>query len=189
MNEQTIPITTSKRLAAEFLGTAFLLPWSSAPHHGAKSFGRKYRHRLTRQHHRHWRRLDCLNLMFGEVSGAHFNPAVSMMAALQKEISAQLFVLYVIAQIAGAFADMSRRTPPCSTLPSFLPLPMYARALRNGGGIYRDLWPHRSHHQYFAHSPRHHTPFAVAAYITAAYWFHLFYFICQPSSEFGTRCK
>jgi len=39
---------------------------------------------------------------FGEISGGHFNPAVSLGALLDKRIDAATFVQYVVAQIAGA---------------------------------------------------------------------------------------
>ncbi len=39
---------------------------------------------------------------FGEVSGGHFNPAVSLGALIDKRIDASTFVMYVVAQVAGA---------------------------------------------------------------------------------------
>lgn len=39
---------------------------------------------------------------FGEVSGGHFNPAVSLAALIDKRIDVSTFVMYVIAQVAGA---------------------------------------------------------------------------------------
>lgn len=39
---------------------------------------------------------------FGEVSGGHFNPAVSLAALIDKRIDLSTFVAYVIAQVAGA---------------------------------------------------------------------------------------
>jgi aquaporin Z len=39
---------------------------------------------------------------FGEVSGGHFNPAVSLAALIDKRIDISTFVMYVIAQVAGA---------------------------------------------------------------------------------------
>lgn len=40
--------------------------------------------------------------VFGEFSGAHFNPAISLAAFVKGEISAKRFGLYVVAQLAGA---------------------------------------------------------------------------------------
>jgi len=39
---------------------------------------------------------------FGEVSGGHFNPAVSLGALLDKRIDVSTFIMYTIAQVAGA---------------------------------------------------------------------------------------
>lgn len=47
--------------------------------------------------------LMMLLVTFGKVSGGHFNPAVSVAMLLNKELSFKEFVLYVIAQFAGAF--------------------------------------------------------------------------------------
>ena len=40
--------------------------------------------------------------LFGRVSGAHFNPAVSLALLLRQKLSAMEFVLYVIAQLLGS---------------------------------------------------------------------------------------
>src|SRR3954468_2910880 len=45
--------------------------------------------------------LVVLITMFGPVSGAHFNPAVSLVFALRRELSAREAGCYVAAQIAG----------------------------------------------------------------------------------------
>jgi aquaporin Z len=39
---------------------------------------------------------------FGEVSGGHFNPAVSLAALIDKRIDVSTFIMYVISQTAGA---------------------------------------------------------------------------------------
>ena len=45
--------------------------------------------------------LYVLITMFGPVSGAHFNPAVSLAFALRKELGVAVLALFVVAQIAG----------------------------------------------------------------------------------------
>ncbi len=45
-------------------------------------------------------------LMFGNVSGAHFNPAVTFAFWLRREISARLGLAYVVAQIIGGLLGM-----------------------------------------------------------------------------------
>jgi glycerol uptake facilitator-like aquaporin len=42
-----------------------------------------------------------LILTFGPVSGAHFNPAVSIAAALRRELPARVAAAYIAAQIVG----------------------------------------------------------------------------------------
>jgi glycerol uptake facilitator-like aquaporin len=50
--------------------------------------------------------LVVLILVFGPVSGAHFNPAVSLAFALRGELPRQEALLYVACQIAGAVAGV-----------------------------------------------------------------------------------
>ena len=45
--------------------------------------------------------LFVLIMLFGPVSGAHFNPVVSLVAMLQRQLSARAFAGYVSAQMAG----------------------------------------------------------------------------------------
>jgi len=46
--------------------------------------------------------LYILVTLFAPISGAHFNPVVSAVSAIAKEISPKIFFLYSAAQIAGA---------------------------------------------------------------------------------------
>ncbi len=50
--------------------------------------------------------LTVLILMFGPVSGAHFNPAVTLAFAVRKDIDARTGILYVALQIVGAVAGV-----------------------------------------------------------------------------------
>jgi len=50
--------------------------------------------------------LVVLILCFGPISGAHFNPAVTLSFAIRKEISARDAVFYLIAQVFGAIAGV-----------------------------------------------------------------------------------
>jgi glycerol uptake facilitator-like aquaporin len=45
--------------------------------------------------------LTVLILTFGPVSGAHFNPAVSIALALRREFSARVTAVYIVAQVIG----------------------------------------------------------------------------------------
>jgi glycerol uptake facilitator-like aquaporin len=51
--------------------------------------------------------LVALILMFGTISGAHFNPAVTLSEAWQKNLPATNVLPYVALQVAGAFAGVA----------------------------------------------------------------------------------
>ncbi|MBW8638425.1 aquaporin family protein [Hoeflea sp. WL0058] len=50
--------------------------------------------------------LVILITMFGPISGAHFNPAVSLVFFLKRQLPAQLFAAYVAAQIIGGLVGV-----------------------------------------------------------------------------------
>ena len=51
--------------------------------------------------------LVVLILIFGSVSGAHFNPAVTLSFLLQRKITVGLALLYVLVQICGGLIGMA----------------------------------------------------------------------------------
>jgi len=114
--------------------------------------------------------LVALILTFGPVSGAHFNPAVSFADASQGGLRWTEAAAYSIAQIIGAFAGVA-------VADAMFDLPLYAlsRHVRAGGsqvlsegvatfGLLAVIWG-------CARRRSDAVPFAVGAYITAAYWF------------------
>ncbi|MDE2430341.1 MAG: aquaporin family protein [Burkholderiales bacterium] len=114
--------------------------------------------------------LGALILSFGTVSGAHFNPVVSMAEAWQGNLQRHLLLPYIVVQIGGAFAGVIA-AHWMFDLPALFP----SAHVRNGAG---QLWG-----EFIAtfgliaviiscsRTRPASTPFAVAAYITAAYWF------------------
>jgi glycerol uptake facilitator-like aquaporin len=50
--------------------------------------------------------LVVLVMAFGPISGAHFNPAVSLVFALRRELASRLCLLYAMFQVAGAMAGV-----------------------------------------------------------------------------------
>ena len=44
--------------------------------------------------------------MLGPVSGAHFNPAVSLVATLRRDLAARDLLPYVLAQLGGGLAGV-----------------------------------------------------------------------------------
>lgn len=114
--------------------------------------------------------LVALILTFGPISGAHFNPAVTLAAAWQRGIAWREVPSYIVAQLVGAFTGVA-----VAHLMFGLPLFLASRHARSGGaqmfsefvatfGLVAVIWSCVR----FRSSA---VPFAVAAYITAAYWF------------------
>ena len=114
--------------------------------------------------------LVALILTFGGISGAHFNPAVSLADAWQGGLAWRELPVYIFAQILGAFAGVAT-----AHLMFGLTLFSASRHVRAGRsqmfsefiasfGLLVVVWGCvRFRSQALA--------FAVAAYITAAYWF------------------
>jgi len=114
--------------------------------------------------------LAVLILVFGPVSGAHFNPAVSLALSIRSELRWTMAVAYIAAQLVGAVAgvwvahlmfelpvwqlSMTQRTGTgqwlAEAVATFgLLLTIFGCAARTPGAI----------------------PYAVGLYITSAYWF------------------
>ncbi|MES2934221.1 MAG: aquaporin, partial [Pseudomonadota bacterium] len=114
--------------------------------------------------------LVALILMLGTISGAHFNPVVTLSEAWQQNMPASEAAPYIAVQIAGAFAGVA-----AAHLMFDLPLFFASEHVRSGAAQW---WS-----EFVAtfgllaviigcsRSRPSATPFAVAAYITAAYWF------------------
>jgi glycerol uptake facilitator-like aquaporin len=114
--------------------------------------------------------LVALILTFGPISGAHFNPAVTLADASQGGLPWRDVPAYLIAQIIGAFAGVA-----VAHVMFELPLFFASRHARGGAaqifsefvatfGLLAVIWG-------CARRRSSAIPFAVAAYITAAYWF------------------
>ena len=113
--------------------------------------------------------LVVLILTFGPISGAYFNPAITIAHAWQRVVLWREVPAYVLVQIAGAFAGVG-----VAHLMFGLPLFFASRHARNGNaqlfsefvasfGLLAVIWGCARFRSTVA--------FAVAAYITAAYWF------------------
>jgi glycerol uptake facilitator-like aquaporin len=114
--------------------------------------------------------LVALILTFGPVSGAHFNPAVTLADAIQGGIAWRDVWVYILAQIFGAFAGVA-----AAHLMFGEPVFFASRHIRSGGaqvfsefvatfGLLSVIWG-------VSRSRAEAAPFSVGAYITAAYWF------------------
>lgn len=115
--------------------------------------------------------LVALILTFGPISGAHFNPAVTLADASQGGLPWGEVPAYLGAQVAGAFAGVA-------TADVMFELPVFfaSRKARESGaqlfsefvatfGLLAVVWGCVRLKQKAV------VPFAVGAYITAAYWF------------------
>lgn len=114
--------------------------------------------------------LIALILMFGTISGAHFNPVVTLSEAWQKNIQPTEVVPYMLVQIAGAFAGVAAAHmmfgEPLFSASEHIrtgPSQWWSEFVATFGLIAVIIACSRSRPAV--------TPFAVGAYITAAYWF------------------
>jgi glycerol uptake facilitator-like aquaporin len=114
--------------------------------------------------------LLALILTFGGVSGAHFNPAVSVADASQGGVAWRDVGAYVAAQILGAFAGVA-----LAHLMFDAPLFSASRHVRSGfgqlAGEFVATFGLIAVIRGSSRAGAGMTPFAVAAYISAAYWF------------------
>ncbi len=114
--------------------------------------------------------LAVLILTFGPISGAHFNPAVSIAFALRRELTAPMMTVYIVVQVLGAILGVW-----AAHLMFELPLWQFSATVRSGSG----QWLAEAIATFgllltifgcVAHTPVA-MPYAVGLYITAAYWF------------------
>jgi len=114
--------------------------------------------------------LVVLILIFGPISGAHFNPAVSGAFALRRELSWSMATCYIVAQIIGAIAGVWT-----AHLMFELPVWQFSITPRAGAG----QWLAEAVATFgllltifgcVAKTPSA-VPYAVGLYITSAYWF------------------
>jgi glycerol uptake facilitator-like aquaporin len=161
----------ARRLVAEALGTAFLLAAVVGSGIMAERLaGGNLAVALLANTMATGTALVVLISIFGSLSGAHFNPAVTLYFALRREISAAAAVVYVFVQFAGAVCGVwmahlmfaapvfelsaKLRDGPAQALSEFVAtfglIGTIAGAIR-----YRAAW----------------TPALVGLYISAAYWF------------------
>ncbi|MBT2188374.1 MIP/aquaporin family protein [Sphingobium nicotianae] len=108
--------------------------------------------------------------IFGPVSGAHFNPAVTLAFLLRGEADRRTAISYVAAQLVGAvlgvWAAHAMFAEPIIQVSARLrdgPSQGFAECVATFGLIGTIFGTHRSRPEF--------TPVAVGLYITAAYWF------------------
>jgi glycerol uptake facilitator-like aquaporin len=114
--------------------------------------------------------LCVLILLFGPVSGAHFNPVVSLAFALRRELQWSTMGIYIVCQLIGGVlgvwaAHLMFELPvwQLSVTPRTGPGQWFAEAIATFGLVLTILGC-------LKHTPTA-VPYAVGLYITAAYWF------------------
>lgn len=160
-----------RRAVAEALGTAFLLATVvGSGIMGERLAGGNVAIALLANTLATGAMLVALILTFGPISGAHFNPAVTIADASQGGLAWRDVPVYVAAQVSGAFVGVA-----AAHLMFSAPVFFASRHVRAGGaqlfsefvatfGLLSIIWG-------CARMRSSAVPFAVGAYITGAYWF------------------
>jgi glycerol uptake facilitator-like aquaporin len=159
-----------RRLAAEALGTAILVATVVGSGIMAETLTKDVALALLCNTLPTGAILVVLITVLGPISGAHFNPAVTLVFTGKRELPAREAALYIVAQIAGGIAGTI-----VAHLMFALPLIDFSLKVRAGGA------------QWFAEAvaafglvstilagirfQRGSVPWLVGLYITAAYWF------------------
>jgi glycerol uptake facilitator-like aquaporin len=159
------------RLTAEFLGSAFLVAAVvGSGIMGERLSGGNVAIALLANTVATGAALVALILAFGAISGAHFNPAVTLADASQNGIPWREVPSYILAQITGALVGVV-----CAHLMFALPILSVSHHPRSGisqvfsefiatFGLLSVIWG-------CSRLRSSAVPFAVGGYITAAYWF------------------
>lgn len=160
-----------RRLVAEMAGTAFLLAAVvGSGIMGERLSGGNVAIALLANTIATGAALVALILTFGSISGAHFNPAVTVCDAFLGGLSWRMVPGYIAAQIVGAFAGVVSAHV------------MFGLSIFEASQHVRSGWP-QLFSEFIAtfgllaviwgvvRSRPSAVPFAVGAYITGAYWF------------------
>lgn len=161
----------SRPLAAEFIGTAFLLATVVGSGVMAERLsGGNVAIALLGNTIPTGAILVVLITMLGPISGAHFNPAVTLIFRLRGEIATTLAIAYVAAQIAGGVAGVwaahlmfEEQLFQFSAKSRTGGAQWFAEGVATFGLIFTILATLRARAEA--------VPMAVGLYITAAYWF------------------
>ena len=165
------PFSMTRRIAAEALGTALLLAIViGSGIMGERLAGGNVAIALLGNTLATGAGLVVIITIFGPLSGAHFNPAVTMVFAARREIGVGLSIAYIIAQVLGAFGGVyaahAMFAEPILQLSTKLrdgPAQAFSEGVATFGLIATILGTVKFKPEF--------TPVSVGLYITSAYWF------------------
>ena len=166
-----VVIDAPRRLVAEALGTALLLAVVvGSGIMGERLSGGNDAIALLGNTLATGAALVVLITILGPISGAHFNPAVTLALLLRRELSPGLALAYVAAQVAGAvvgvFVAHAMFAEPILQVSTKLrdgPAQAFSEFVATFGLLLTIFGAQRFRPDF--------TPTAVGLYITAAYWF------------------
>ena len=129
--------------------------------------------------------LYLLITLLGPISGAHFNPAVSLIELIQRRISAADFIAYVVAQTAGAVVGVVGAHTMYG-----LPLFSVSTHLRDGFGMFLGEFVATAGLIFLimvlaSRQQSHLTAVAVAGWIGSAYFFTSSTSFANPALTFA----
>jgi glycerol uptake facilitator-like aquaporin len=159
-----------QRLAAEALGTGLLVATVVGSGIMAESLTKDVALTLLGNTLATGAMLVVLITILGPISGAHFNPAVSLVFALKRDFAARETAFYIVAQVAGGVLGTI-----AAHVMFALPLLDASMKVRTGGAQWFAEWVAT-----FGlivtiltgiRFARAAVPWLVGLYITAAYWF------------------
>lgn len=164
-------VSTTRQLAAEAIGTALLLATVVGSGIMAERLsGGNVGIALLANTIATGAILYVLITMLGPISGAHFNPAVSLVFAVRRELPLAMLLAFVLAQIAGglmgvwaAHGMFEETIFQTSEKVRTGPSQWFAEAVATFGLVFTILATLRARPES--------VPLSVGLYITAAYWF------------------
>lgn len=171
LETQPLPPALSRRLVAEGLGTAYLVATVvGSGIMGEQLAGGNVAVALLANTFATSAILIILILAFGPLSGAHFNPVVSLVMALRRELPWRALPVYLLVQFIGAIAG-------AILAHAMFALPLITLSLQDRSGAAKMLSEVVATFGLIgvilscATRRKEAIPYAVAAYIGAAYWF------------------
>ena len=175
------PGTLGKRLLAEGIGTAFLLMSVV----GSGIMGERLSQgndalTLLANSLATGAALVALILAFGPVSGAHFNPAVTLALAWRRETAWKDVPAYIVVQSVGALAGVWAAHSMFE-----VPVLMVSRHARTGGPQWAAEAVATLGLLLVVFGSKGRAAYAVGAYITAAYWFTSSTSFANPAVTFA----